>query len=74
MGIKDIAPQQGSNAAIPASVAAKVVYGDMINGIPSLQKEPCQDIDTAIQFAAALLGSNAILYIEYQGLKLGVNM
>ncbi len=52
---------------------AFVQYGDMINGIPSVQTEPFVTIDEAIQFAGTLVGHHAILFIEYQGLKLGVN-
>lgn len=76
-GIKDIAPTQaqGSGQSGVGNVAgAQVMHGAMTNGIPNIDVEPLPDIDQAIQFAASIVGTVDILYIEYQGLKLGVNV
>ena len=75
--IKDIAPSnsapsQGQRVAGNAA-GAIVNYGDMINGIPAVQQEHLANIDDALDFAAHLIGQHPILYIDYMGLKLGVN-
>lgn len=80
--IKDLKPQQTQdasgqvNAGPVPPVLAQVVYGEMINGIPSIQNEPFSTFDEAVQFAGPLAqaGSHPILYIEYAGLKFGVNL
>jgi hypothetical protein len=48
----------------------------MVNGIPSTDAEPFNTFDEAVQFAGPLAqaGQHSILYIEYAGLKFGVNL
>ena len=83
--IKDVSPAVDPNAPAnggalggtspnPPQPTACVAHGSMTNGIPNVDFEPFNTIDDAIQFAGTIVGSKDILYIEYMGLKLGVNL
>lgn len=69
-------PNQGASGSAGSPGHVNVYYGNMINGIPSMQIEPVADIDHALQFALPLVqaGQHSILYIDYLGFKLGVNL
>lgn len=72
--INDIAPASSSPTTQPtSSIQAETFYGELINGIPILQVEPAGSFDDALAFATLLIDQHPILYIEYQGVKLGVN-
>ena len=78
-GIKDI-NQPAAGGQVTGGPATQVVavvhYGNMINGIPAVYEEPFMSFDDAVQYAGPLAqaGTQDILYIEYAGLKFGVNL
>ncbi|MDC0644015.1 hypothetical protein OAP32_00395 [Crocinitomicaceae bacterium] len=75
-GIKDISQPTNSNGGTVTQVVAVVHYGNVIGGVPALYDEPFTSFDDAVQFAGPLAqaGTQDILYIEYAGLKFGVNL
>jgi hypothetical protein len=74
-GIKDLNPSSNAGGSVGTSAQTVIVHhGEMTNGIPTIHKEPFNTIDEAINFAGPLAGTQDILFIEYRGLKLGVNL